>query len=288
MRKMIDAHMHAFSSKVATGKLNVRSDQIELADRVEMLLHEMDAHGAEMACLHQATLERETPLIQAAVRKYPKRFVGFCCWKMGSTGMEAAEFVQKWLREPEFKGVGEALIKKFLIKGKVETIPAALKELRMAMDVIRQKKIPILFHTGFAGSPPIGSVAAPLSWADPLSLDEIAMEYRDVPIIIGHTGGHYPPYDVNALMMAYQYENIYLDTSKSRTDIIEKAVFEIGSSRMIFGTDWVREEPHPIGPTSERPTKLYEWNINIIERAKISDQDKENIFYKNFRSLLRL
>jgi predicted TIM-barrel fold metal-dependent hydrolase len=158
MRKILDAHVHGFAGQGTISQVNVGPDGIELEDRTDILLRTMDANGVEMACLHQGPLAQETPLIQSAVRKHPDRFIGFCCWKGGSTGREAAEFVEKWLSEPEFKGVGEALVKKFLIKGKIDTIAAALKELRIAMDAVRAKKAPILFHTGFAGAPPMGSV----------------------------------------------------------------------------------------------------------------------------------
>ena len=287
MRKIIDGHCHAFGPKFAPGLLQVSYEQFEMIDRTEVLLQEMDRHGAERACLNQSHTQRETEFIQSAVRKYPNRFVGFCSWGTETTGRDAAEYIQKWLGEPEFKGVGESLFRFFRKKGKVETIPQALNELRIAMDVVQERHVPIFFHTGYSGSHTRKN-PAPLVWTDPMMLDEIAGEYPEVPIIIGHSGGHFPPYDINALMMAYQHENIYLETSKSRPDVIEKAVSEIGSSRILFGTDWVREQPHTIGAMSERPTHLYDWNIQMVEEARISDQDKENIFYGNMKSLLKL
>ncbi len=288
MRKIMDAHTHAFVGKAAPGAMGVPYNQIEIVDRTEILLREMDAHGVEKAIVHHSYVPDETPHIQAAVRKYPDRFAGFITLRrIGITGREAAEYAEKWLAEPELTGVGECIVDLFRVKGTTDTIPQALNELRLLMDVVRDKKVPILFHTGFSGTNR-GKHVKSLAWRDPLVLDEIAGEYWDVPIIIGHSGGHYPPYDMNALMMAYQHENVYLDTSKSRTDVIEKAVSEIGASRILFGTDWVRESPHSVGPMGERPTHMYDWNINMVEAAKISEEDKEKIFYKNMKSLLGL
>jgi predicted TIM-barrel fold metal-dependent hydrolase len=287
MRKIMDAHAHAFVGKAAPAALGIPYSQMEIVDRTEVLLREMDAHGVEKAILLHSYIPDETALIQAAVRKYPDRFVGFFMLRRsGVTGQGAAEYAEKWLGEPEFKGVGECIVDLFRGQG-CSSIPEALNELRMLMDVLRAKKVPILFHTGFSGTN-TGRFVKSLAWRDPLVLDEIAGEYWDVPIIIGHTGGHYPPYDANALMMAYQHENIYLETSKSRTDVIEKAVSEIGSSRILFGTDWVREAAHSVGPLGERPTHLYDWNIRMVEGARISDEDKERIFYGNMKSLLGL
>lgn len=288
MRKIMDAHVHAFVGKAAPAAMGIPYNQIEVVDRTEILLREMDAHGVEKAIMLHSYVPEETPLIQSAVRKYPDRFVGFFMLRrVGITGREAADYVEKWLGEAEFKGVGECILDLFRIKGHSDSIPEALNELRLLMDVIRKKKVPILFHTGFSGTN-TGRFVKSLAWRDPLALDEIAGEYWDVPIIIGHTGGQYPPYDMNALMMAYEHENIYLETSKSRTDVIEKAVSEIGASRILFGTDWVRETAHSVGPMSERPTHLYDWNISMVEAAKISDEDKEMIFYRNMKSFLGL
>lgn len=287
MRKLFDIHAHAFVGAAALSVLDVPHDQLELIDRTERLLQEMDKYGTEMTVLNCSHRTDENGLIQASVRKHPDRFVGFCRWGTGTSGQAAAEFIEKWLDEPEFKGVGEALVRNFVVKGKVETIPEALRELRVPMEVLRAKKVPIHFHTGYSGSH-IGRFAGPLAWGDPLVLDEIATEFYDVPIIIGHTGGHFPPYDMNALMMAYQHDNVYLDTSKSRPDVVEKAVAELGSDRLLWGTDWVREGPHPTGALSERESHLYHFNLAVVEKARISDEDKEKIFYKNAKGLLGL
>ena len=287
MRKLFDIHAHAFVGTAALSVLNVAHEKMELVDRTEKLLHLMDTYGTETTVIQCSHRPDENALIQASVRKYPGRFIGFCRWGSGMTGQEAAEFVEKWLGEPEFKGVGEALIRNFIINGKVETIPEALRELRVAMEVVRAKKVPILFHTGYSGSH-IGRFAGPLAWADPMLLDEIAGEFYDVPVIIGHTGGMFPPFDANALMMAYQHDNVFLDTSKSRPDVVEKAVAEIGAERVLWGTDWVREGPHPTGAMSERPSHLYDFNLRVVEEAKLSDEDKEKIFYTNAKLLLGL
>lgn len=288
MRKIVDVHTHGFVSKAAPAALGVPYAEMEVVDRTEILLGEMDAHGVEKAILLDTYVPGGTARVQAAVRKHPDRFIGFFMLrKQGITGREAAEYAEKWFAEPEFRGMGECLVDLFRVKGTTETIPQALNELKLMMDVVRAKKAPILFHTGFSGTNR-GKHVKSLAWRDPLVLDEIASEYWDVPIIIGHTGGHYPPYDMNALMMAYQHDNVYLDTSKSRTDVIEKAVSEIGASRILFGTDWVREGPHSVGPKGEWEAHLYDWNIKMVEAAKISEEDKEKIFYKNMKSLLSL
>jgi predicted TIM-barrel fold metal-dependent hydrolase len=247
----------------------------------------MAAHGVKKAVIGVSHAPNENEMIQAAVRKYPETFVGLCGWGIQKplTGQQAAEVCDRWLQEPEFIGVGEVLFYSLNVaKGWDTTVQDWWKEIRPVMDVVTARKGVILFHTGFSGAHS-GKSATPLYWKDPLFLDQIAREYWQTPMIIGHSGGQYAPFDQHALVVAYNHDNCYLETSKSRTDVIETAVKEIGSSRILFGSDWTSGEPMPLGPISERPAHLYDWNIANVTRAKISDEDKENILYKNATSL---
>ena len=45
---------------------------------------------------------------------------------------------------------------------------------------------------------------------------------------------------------------------------------------------------NPTGAMSERPSHLYEFNLKVVEEARISDEDKEKIFYRNAKSLLKI
>jgi predicted TIM-barrel fold metal-dependent hydrolase len=259
-------------------------------DNSERLLEHMDRHGISKALLHQSHSPEEADILEAAVKRYPDRFMAFCGWgsKVGMTGKEAADVIEIRLQKPQFKGVGEILLYSLRgAKGFEATIQDVMREMRLVMDVVAAHKVPIIFHTGFSGAHS-GRAGTPVMWKDPIYLDELAGAYRETPIIIGHSGGQYAPYDQNAIIVAFNRDNVFLDTSKSRSDVIEKAVWEIGSSRILFGSDWNTGEPLPLGPRSEKPTHLYETNLRVVRESKISDQDKENIFHKNITSLLRL
>jgi predicted TIM-barrel fold metal-dependent hydrolase len=285
---IIDAHAHICTPVIRAEETD--SYKKKNPDNSQKLIEHMDANGISMALLHQAHSREETEIIQSAVKKYPDRFMAFCSWgsKTAITGREAAEIIEKALKEPQFKGVGEILLYSLRgAKGIESTVQDVMREMRVVMDVVAAHKVPILFHTGFSGVHS-GKSATPIMWKDPIYLDELASAYRETPIIIGHSGGHYPPYDQNALVVAYSHDNVYLDTSKSRSDVIEKAVWEIGSSRILFGSDWNTGQPLPLGPRSERPSHLYDWNLRVVQEAKISDEDKEKIFHKNIKSLLGL
>ncbi|MFC1982340.1 amidohydrolase family protein [Chloroflexota bacterium] len=286
MKLILDVHVHPFR-RWPSFDGEVTKAGSELIDQSELLIHEMDAHGVGMAVALYGGCSNEQ--LQAMVRKYPKRLIAFCgWWHPTDCESSAAETIQKWLREPEFKGVGEVPIYKFGVRGKTGVLPELdMNEVRNVMDVVSEKNVPIHFCTGFYYTPP-GFEPIPLLWKNPMLIDTIAMEYHDTPIIIGHCGGLYPPYNENALLLAYAYDNLYLDTSKAPTHVIEKAVSDIGASRLLFGTDWNGGKPLPFGPRSQSECHLYRRNLRVIEEARISDNDKDLILFENLKQLLHL
>ena len=84
------------------------------------------------------------------------------------------------------------------------------------------------------------------------------MKFKDMP---------YSRPDIDAIKAA-KHGNIYTDTSgvlSSLNNVIEYATECVGSEKILFGTD------------SYSPTHQY----SRIALARISQSDKENIFYKN-------
>lgn len=101
---------------------------------------------------------------------------------------------------------------------------------------------------------------------------ELAKEYPDIQWIMGHSGGPYGSY--RAVEIAKQSENIFLDTTLSMAPArqIEFFVSEIGSDRVIFGTDNPYLDPRP--------------QIGRVGLAHISHQEKNNIFSANARRMI--
>lgn len=103
------------------------------------------------------------------------------------------------------------------------------------------------------------------SW--PEYMPQFANKYPNMNLIIAHLGGIY---QVNQA----KYDNIFLDTSgfsSSNNNVIEKAVMEVGSEKILFGTD----------------TYSCGFQRGRIEYARITDQDKENILYSNAKRLFK-
>jgi len=85
-----------------------------------------------------------------------------------------------------------------------------------------------------------------MRFSNPVDLHAIALRYRDVPIIVPHFGAGYFR---EALMLADQCSNVYLDTSSSNQwmryqvghvtlrEVFRHALDIAGSHRLLFGTD---------------------------------------------------
>lgn len=97
----------------------------------------------------------------------------------------------------------------------------------VAWEVARERHTFILSHT-WHNSPE----CAPKLFVD------MAKQYPDVPIILGHSGG-VPAGFREAIGLAQQYPNLYLDTCGSYVTgaWVRRMVQEVGADRVVYGTD---------------------------------------------------
>ncbi len=74
-------------------------------------------------------------------------------------------------------------------------------------------------------------------------LDDIAIAFPDLRLIVGHAGvqtGWYTSFPEHALMVAARHPHVYLELSQCHQSQIERAVHDpnIGADRLLFGSDW--------------------------------------------------
>ncbi|MEI8347683.1 MAG: amidohydrolase family protein [Pseudomonadota bacterium] len=114
--------------------------------------------------------------------------------------------------------------------------------------ILAQKyQVPVVFHTGDTYS-----TTAELKYADPLTIDEVAVKHPQVTFVIAHCGN---PWIESAAEVAYKNPNVYLDgsalligdLSRMAPEDIEAYVirplrwvygYTEGSKKLMFGTDW--------------------------------------------------
>lgn len=70
----------------------------------------------------------------------------------------------------------------------------------------------------------------------PLSIEEIAKQFPETPVLIAHMG---TVWNLNeAILVASRNENIYLETSGAQLLDVKLAYREVGADRIVMGTDW--------------------------------------------------
>ncbi len=107
--------------------------------------------------------------------------------------------------------------------------------------------VPVVFHTGDTYS-----ARAKLKYADPMSIDEVAVDHPKVRFVIAHCGN---PWIQTAAEVAYKNANVYLDLSgimvgdldqNSRENVDDYLVKPIvwifnyvgNPSKILYGSDW--------------------------------------------------
>ncbi|MDD2498258.1 MAG: GNAT family N-acetyltransferase [Desulfitobacteriaceae bacterium] len=115
-------------------------------------------------------------------------------------------------------------------------------------------------------------------------VDRIRIIHKNFPrlrIILAHSGRKWPftGDDVLELIIPElkSFEDVYFDTSTILDNkVVSKMVKEIGSHRILFGSDY---------PFSKPGEDIYQTELKVIDRLDIGDGDKENILQNNFKRL---
>lgn len=100
---------------------------------------------------------------------------------------------------------------------------------------ISKYKLPILIHTG-------PESAGRLKFDLPIFIDDIAMEYPELKIILAHIGVRGFTSD-QAIMIAEKNANVYVETSWADESLIKRAIRCLGADKIIFGSDFPSRNP---------------------------------------------
>lgn len=137
-------------------------------------------------------------------------------------------------------------------------------------------QVPVVYHTGDTYDPD-GMV----KFADPLTIDEVAVRFRKVNFVIAHCGN---PWIQSAAEVAYKNENVYLEGSAllignmselNQADVDEYVVKPLrwmfgyveDPSKMMFGTDWPLSNINAYKEAFQRAIPKEHWNKVFYENA---------------------
>ncbi|MEE9276009.1 MAG: amidohydrolase family protein [bacterium] len=127
------------------------------------------------------------------------------------------------------------------------------------MEMCRELKTPIFIHTGH------------VPFSGPILVAELAREFPDVAIILGHIGH---AMFADACYVAQKYPNVWMDTSMNHGGPLRNALAAVGPERILFGSD--SPTSHPIACKG------------LIETLDIGRAEKDMILGGNIARLLGL
>ena len=93
--------------------------------------------------------------------------------------------------------------------------------------------VPVMFHTGTSVFPGARNVHA-----DPMPIDDVAVDFPRLPIILAHAGR--PLFGETAFFLARRHRNVRIDLSGIPPNAIHRYVPRLAeiADRVLWGTDW--------------------------------------------------
>lgn len=144
-------------------------------------------------------------------------------------------------------------------------------------DICMKAKMPLLFHSGDCWS---GMEKSKVRFAHPLYIDDIAVDFSELNIIICHFGN---PWLMDTAEVLYKNKNVYADLSaldvnkpwdSAQERMMEAIEFSQAPDRLLFGTDF------PLFSAADQ--------VKRIKSLGLSKQDTELTFHGNAEKLFRI
>ncbi len=260
--RIIDFHVHVFADKIAKKATKRTSDYYLTPSEdengtLDSLLKSIEGYPIEKMVVHStATKEEQVVSINDFLSSLKdERFIKFGTihQNFGDVGGEVKRMKELGLKgiklHPDFQG-----------------FEADSKMAYPIYESAQEENLPILLHVGDAVS----------DLSHPKRIRKIAKDFKDLTIVAAHLGGR-EVWDEGVEELS-DLQNVYVDTSSSinrlgarkATDIIKK----FGVERTLFATDY---------PMATIGNELKRFMYLLL-----SDDEKEQILYKNAQRLLKL
>jgi len=108
-------------------------------------------------------------------------------------------------------------------------------------EAIAEAKLPAMFHTGHSGmgSGMRGGGGIRLKFSNPMHVDDVAVDFPDMPIILAHPSF---PWQEEALSVAMHKEQVYIDLSGWAPKLFPPLLVQYANGplrhKMLFGSDY--------------------------------------------------
>jgi len=133
----------------------------------------------------------------------------------------------------------------------------------------QQRGIPVMVHSGTSIFPKARNV-----FADPMPVDDVAVDFPDLTIILAHAGR--PLHGDTAFFLVRRHRNVYVDLSGIPPRSIPRYVPRLGAiaDRALWGTDW----PSPGVQSMAR-------NIEAFRALELGEDVEEKILHRNAETI---
>lgn len=142
--------------------------------------------------------------------------------------------------------------------------------------------VPVVFHTGDTYDSD-----GKLKYADPMTIDEIAVDYRKVRFVLAHCGN---PWIQTAAEVAYKNPNVYLDGSGLLVGDLKKMSAHDVEEYMVKPLRWAfgyMENPEKLLYGSDWPVTYMDGYLQAFKRA-IPPEHWQAVFHDNAERVFRL
>ncbi|MEL7567098.1 MAG: amidohydrolase family protein [Dehalobacterium sp.] len=207
---IVDAHVHLGPCRVFGWEMTE-----------ELIISSMDREGVD-ASIVQPFPGAPDPAkvhddIARLAEKYPGRIFGLANINPHQDEKLVHKELVRCVKELGFVGI------------KCHTIGHALMPVAKDADVLfetaKELNVPVMVHNAAFGMP----------FSSPALLIPRAKQYPDLPIVVAHSGACV--LTPEAIIIAGEYKNMYLETSWCMTPDIKWAIDAVGADRVMMGSD---------------------------------------------------
>ncbi len=262
---IIDFHTHCFPEKIAQRAISglefSSGGVIPNTDgTLESLMSKMNSDGVDISVvLHIATNERQ----QHSVNNFAAEIQSDRIISFGSVYPDAPDALE------ELSRIKELGLKGVKFHPEFQNFYVDDEKMKPIYEKISELGLITLFHAGMdvGYRPPYHCTAERL---------ERALSWFSTPVVAAHLGGLDESRDVIKHLCGK--ENLYLDTAYSYGIVPKPVLFDIieahGVDKILFGSDCPWHRP--------------DWEKRMIDSLEITEDEKNKIYYKNAKTLLKL
>src|SRR3989344_1974375 len=261
--KAIDAHVHVDLAKEDI-ETNVKNFGVDPS--FESLLSEMKKNNIERIVLISEEEEENIELMNMKI-DHEKIFPIMYVDPFQSSSKEYMEVLEKRLKDGIFKGMKLFPGYEYFNPSEEKCVPI--------FKLAEKMKVPVMIHTGDTQGDP--DLKPKVKYARPHYIDEVAVEFPNVKIIIAHAGN---PWVHDAAEIAYKNHNVFLDVSGWFVGKLEKKSLGAMTHNLNFVLSFVAVDKVMYG--SHWPLVQMADYMNFIKRtAKIDKTELQKLMYKN-------